>query len=147
MTQSQPPPGFFQIDGKSPDGMGRDQFVIPLVGNFQYLDENRLRQKMLEAALIPEVLDKPSGIWEDLISSGKTGWLCYSGRASGRLIRNSSINVPCPPSQVFAIYVRETRAHDGQLIVDWWEWVPSDPRNPNFPEEYDARYGKQLWPI
>lgn len=130
----------------APDGIGRQRFIIPTGENLRNLDENRHREKLLEAALIPEVLDVPLSVWEDLISGGKKGWLCYSGRPSGNMIRNVSINVPCPPQQVFAIYIRDKPAKHGQRIVDWWEWVPCDGENKDFPANYATRYGRRLWP-
>ena len=135
-----------QFSGLSPDGSSRDeQFVVAkdaILGDFR---ETRNRSKMLEGFLVPAIIAEPSAIWVDLKSPGKDDWLVYVGLPSGRFLQDTSIDIPCPPGKVFAVYVRGARARDAQRVIDSWEWIEADPDRRDFPVGHDTRYGSQLW--
>jgi hypothetical protein len=102
----QAPPGFHGIPGRSPDGIGECLFIVAkdeLLAHF-YATGNR--SKLLESLLIPEVLQAPCGIWQDLKRPGQQSAFCYSGKPTARHVYDTSITVPCPPGQVFFVYVR-----------------------------------------
>ncbi|MGH7192912.1 MAG: hypothetical protein ACREJM_05165, partial [Candidatus Saccharimonadales bacterium] len=105
----------------------------------------RNRSKQLEGFFVPEVLADPTAVWVDLKSPGKDDWLVYVGLPSGRFVEDTSIEIPCPPGKVFAVYVCGLKARGGQYIVDSWEWVEADPGRRDFPIGHATRYGSQLW--
>lgn len=139
------PPGFAQFEGLAPDGQSKAWFLVSRDSMLGHFRETRNRSKQLEGFLVPEVVMSPAGIWADLKSAGKTGWLCYVGRPAGRYAADLSIELPIHPNKVFAVYVREQRASEGQFIIDNWEWIPEHPAEKNLPEDHHSRYGKLLW--
>lgn len=140
-----PPPGFLPIAGMAPKGSGTADFIVAKDELLGDLRETRNRSKQLDGFLVPEVLAAPAAIWVDLKSPGKDDWLVYVGVPSGRFLGDTSIEIPCPPGKVFAVYVRGLKARGGQYVVDSWEWVEADPDGRDFPIGHATRYGSQLW--
>lgn len=139
------PAGFFQFPGKSPDGIGQSWFIVPRNSFLGQIRTQQIRNKQLEAYLIPATIQTPEGIWEGLERDGKRHALSYVSK-SDRFHGDISVQLPPQPNKVFAVYIRETRASHGQLIIDYWEHVPEDPDRPGFPEQHRTRYAKRLWP-
>ena len=140
------PPGFFQFPGKSPDGRESDWFIVPKDGFLGHVRSRSNRNKQLEGFIVPGTIQNPIGIWEGLERlDGKKSALAYVAIGS-RFQSDILIELPPQPNKVFTVYVRESRAVGGQLIVDYWEHLPEDGKNPGFPEYHRARYGRRLWP-
>ena len=139
------PLGFIQWEGFSPTGDGLAWFILSkgeFLGNVR---DRSIRNKQLEAYLVPKITEQPDGIWEGLDRDGKQTALAYVGR-SDRFHGDITIQLPPQPGKVFAVYIRETLASAGQFIIDYWEHVPEDIDNPGFPEKHRRRYGRRLWP-
>jgi hypothetical protein len=142
----QPPPGFFQFEGQSPDGSGRCWFVIAKGALLKHFQDTGNTQKLLEGCLVPEVLDRPTGAWQDLKRHGQEEAFCYAGKPTGRYIRDSTIQVPCPPGRVFVVYVLGKPMKEGQFKVLKWNWVEEDSGRSGFPVDHETRFGRRLWP-
>jgi hypothetical protein len=140
-----PPRGFLPIIGMAPDGSGEANFVVAKDDILADFRETRNRSKQLDGFLVPGILANPSAIWLDLKSPGKDDWLVYCGLPSGRHLQDLSIEIPCPPGKVFAVYLRGLKAAGEQWIVDSWEWLEADPQRRDFPLGHATRYGSQLW--
>jgi hypothetical protein len=112
---SSPPRGFLQFNGLSPDGSSTAERFV-----------------IAKDAILADFRETRNR------SKHLEGFL-------GRFIQDMSIEIPCPPGKVFAVYVRAARARDGQRIVDSWEWIEADPNRRDFPVGHDTRYGSQLW--
>lgn len=139
------PRGYLPIVGLAPDGSGEANFVVARDAILADFRETRNRSKHLEGFLVPEVLLHPSAIWVALKSPGKDDWLVYVGLPSARFLDDTSIEIPCPPGRVFAVYVRGVRARDGQRVVDSWEWIEADADRRDLPVGHATRYGSRLW--
>ena len=140
-----PPPGFLAFTGKSSDGSRQEQFVIAKDGILGHFRDARNKTKQMEGFLVPEVLRHPSAIWIDLLSAGKRDWMVYAGVPRGKFLQDPTIEIPCPPGQVFAVYIGGRRATSGHLVVDSWEWLEADPQRSDFPIDHASRYGRRLW--
>jgi len=140
------PPGFHQFEGRCPESGATCYFVVAKDGLLKEFHETGNRRKLLEAYLLPEVLREPVGIWQDLKRPGQEQAYCYAGKPSGRYIKDTTIHVPCPPKQVFVVYVSGLRLKDGQLKVVKWTWVEEAPDHPGFPIDHTSRFGLRLWP-
>jgi len=140
-----PPPGFFQFPGKAPDGSGQEYFVIAKDGIIGHFRDARNRAKQLEGILVPGLLMQPSAIWADLRSAGKRDWMVFTGLPSGKFLQDTTIEVPCPPGQVFAVYIQGRKATGGQFVVDSWEWLEADHERSGYPIGHTTRYGRRLW--
>lgn len=104
----------------------------------------RSRGARLECAeLVPNVLQYPAHVWrglrwddDEMFSSGP-GWLSYC-KIPAYSYREDGAKQPPRPNRVFMVCVNM----DG-VVYNWW-WVPCDPRNPEYPEQYDERFREQL---
>jgi hypothetical protein len=114
------PRGFHQFQGRAPDGTGPCYFAVAKEGLLKEFRETGNRRKLLEGYLLPEVLDEPTGVWQDLKRPGQEQAYCYAGKPSGRYVKDTTIHVPCPPKQVFVVYVAGKPLKDGQLKVIKW---------------------------
>ena len=138
------PPGYFQVEGRTPDGEGAAWFLIPQRMAEHFLKTGN-RSKFLECALIPDVLKGPTGIWHDLKRDEMKDGLCYCGLPKGRRLA-TGIEVPIPPGKVFAVFVGGQRARGGQYVVQKTNWVQECGERDGFPVDHEERFGRRLWP-
>jgi hypothetical protein len=146
METPKTPPGFSQFDGQCPDGNGRCFFVIDRNAILAHFHGTGNKQKLLESALVPLVVDHPAGCWRGLERPDQDHAFCYTGLPDERLIKDGSISVPRPPGKVFAVYISGRRVRDGQYHVVKWSWIEEDASRPGFPVNHATRFGERLWP-
>ncbi len=95
------------------------------------------------AELVPLVLQKPTHVWrglrwdDDEIHSNSPGWLSYC-KIPPHSYSEDGVKERPRPNRVFMVCVNV----EG-IAYRWW-WVPCDPRNPEYPEQYDERFREQL---
>lgn len=139
------PPGHFQFEGQCPDGSRPCWFVISKQSVLGHYRDSGHNFKAMEARLIPQVVGAPSGIWVNLKRDDQEEAICYCGQPEGRF-HDSTIEIPCPPGHVFAVYISPRRARGRQFKVTKWGWVEEDSRSPGFPVDHINRFGRRLWP-
>lgn len=103
------------------------------------LTKNGDKLRLARLKLMEEVLSNPIAIFQDWKRPEHEDGLCYVGRPEIDY-RAIDITVPAPPGMVFMIFVKESGK-----ITDW-RWEPADSENPDLPEKWQERFGKQIWP-
>ena len=89
--------------------------------------------------LVPEVLQKPKGIFEGLRKEEdqrytKTeGWLCYCGIPSCAYARNGNKIEP-RQNEVLLVFV------DIEKVAYLWYWDACDDKDPNIPIDWEMRF-------
>lgn len=93
---------------------------------------------------VQDILLKPTGIFEGLTSEGdedKTirgcGWRCFCGIPQTDYMEDGE-EIKTRPNRVFCVFVND------KYVAYNWRWEKCDPRNPQWPENYDTRFRRQL---
>ena len=98
---------------------------------------------MLECAyLVPEVLQRPTAVFEGLKREADQprsgyGWRCYCGLPDRAYSQDGTPGAPWA-REVFLVFVNE------ELVAYEWYWYPADDQDPNLPEGHDVRFVRRL---
>jgi hypothetical protein len=121
----------------SPTGLGRQEFRIPnaLVDHVQrYGPEHKFH----ELKLVKEILELPTVVFEGLREEQEEG-LCYAGIPSGSYT-NQGRKKPPLKGKTFLVFLDEERK------VFQWRWEDADPEREGYPEKWQERFERPLWP-
>jgi hypothetical protein len=95
--------------------------------------------KLARLLIAKEVVGDPAVVFEDWMRPEREECLCYGGRPDHDF-RGPQIETPPPPGMVFCVFVLPSGK-----ITDWrWELADSD--EPDYPENWNERFGRILWP-
>ena len=103
------------------------------------LTRHGVRARFFRLLLVEGMLADPMVVFQGWEREGHDNDLCYVGRPE-RDFRSGSIEVPPPPGMVFVVFVTASGK------VSEWRWEKSDEENPEFPEDYKARFRRIVWP-
>jgi hypothetical protein len=112
------------LEGLDPSGKGTQEFWIEK-DLLQFFYKKGFLHKFKAAICVQE-------------REGQEEALCYAGLASCRF-SNEGHQLPAPPGKTFVVYIRKDD------VVFRWDWEPAD-KNLTYPQDYQTRFGKQLWP-
>lgn len=122
------------------DNPGVQTRVIGLEdGQMKALNDGQHDVKLSRIQLAAEVAQDPVAVFQDWKRPEHEDGLCYVGRPSHDF-RGVEIETPPPPNMVFLVYTKPSGK-----ITDW-RWEKADPNNPDFPEDYQTRFGRLVWP-
>lgn len=103
----------------------------------------RSKGQIMEAGfIVPEILQKPTGIFEGLTQDEDedrrgVGWRCYCGIPS-KSYKTDGTEQNAFPGQVFLVFVNQ----DG--IAYNWRWENCSPADCRLPENHDRRFKRRL---
>lgn len=131
-------PGCYEFEAFNPAGDAPLRFSLStkVIAEFNKLHSGR---KSLDAAMIPEVLAKPTAIFMGLKRENMGDGISYCGVAKTRFL-DKYTTVPFPPDRVFMVFINEK-----DEIFDW-DMTREDPGFTHFPINCDDRFINLLWP-
>lgn len=116
-------------------GIEQDQLNALLHEDGTIRDKVRLTRLVLAR----EVVQAPDVVFEDWMRPEHSDGLCYCG-IPDRDLRGIGKQTPPPPGMVFCVFAKPS----GKLTR--WNWEPQDALHPGFPEDWQNRFGRVLWP-
>lgn len=92
--------------------------------------------------IVPQILQKPTGIFEGLRhdeDEDRTGygWRCYCGLPD-RSYGMDGREAPPYPGQVYLVFINDQR------VAYNWRWEKCDPDDPNLPMNHGSRFKRRL---
>lgn len=117
------------------------KFHLPEGEILRHFRETGNQSMFTDAWFIPDVCKTPVAIWQGLERSGQDESLCYSGFPSGDFAAyRGHDDIKPEAGYTFLVFLTP------DLIVTKWRWSEVDPVRPDYPIDYDTRFGAQLWP-
>lgn len=93
--------------------------------------------------LASEVVQAPVAVFENWKrNSGDPeheDGLCYCGKPDHSFLGQGK-EIPAPKGMVFLVYITKSGK------VSDWRWERASPDDPELPEDYENRFGEQIWP-
>ncbi len=87
--------------------------------------------------ILPEVLRKPTAIFQGIREEGESEWLCYCGLPSHSYHKDGTRRAPYE-DEVYLVFVNADRvAYNSR-------WEKCDPDNPKVPSNIDGRFHQRL---
>ena len=133
---------FQALDPRDPSGiqtriLGLEQAQLEALLHEDGKANDTVRLYRLKLAM--EVGQGPFVVFEDWMRPEHSDGLCYCGSPK-RDYPGRGKDVPAPPGMVFCVYAKPS----GKMTR--WDWEPRDSLNPDYPENWDTRFGRILWP-
>lgn len=132
-----PRPNCCSLLGLDPSGSGQREFWIEK-DLIQYFYKLNWMDKYKGLYSVKEVLASPAVVFQGLERDGQETALCYAGLAANSFSRDGN-PLPPPPGMTFVVYVRSDD------VVYRWDWEIA-ASNLTYPNDFQNRFGKQLWP-
>jgi hypothetical protein len=126
------------LDPFDPTGVRTWTLRIPQA-TIEWVTKSRLDAKFYRLKLVNDVVADPVAVFQGWQRPERDDDLCYIGRPE-RDYPAANVDVPAPKGMVFLVFVTKSG------VLSDWRWERSDPHNPNFPEDWKDRFGRQLWP-
>lgn len=133
------PRGYLIQDGRSPFSPRESAEFRLSQSSLNHLLRYGPSHKFFEALSIPDVLRKPSAIFQGLERDNFEAGFCYTGIPAHRYL-DHNITVPPPPGFVFTIFM------DKDLVIFDWRWERADSKMARHPLDFKNRFRKKLWP-
>lgn len=133
-----PRPNCVSLDGMAPTGEGKQEFWVDkdkIQGFFKFGP----MFKFHELKLVKELLASPAVVFQGLDRDGQEEGYCYAGLVSCRYT-NQGNQLPPQHGMTFAVYMTK------DFLIFRWDWEKSHAQTLTYPENYDKRYGREIWP-
>lgn len=98
------------------------------------------RQKYYGMRLVPEVLLKPTAVFQGLNRPEYSDGYCYAGRPAEWWI-DSKVKAPAPPDAVMLVFIKR---EFGLVVLDW-EWRRADATNKGSPANWQKDFERMIW--
>lgn len=103
---------------------------------------NRYWTIFYDAFLVPDIVESPLKIWQDLSRVGTDDFLCIAGVPTLKFARKHLVDsqIALQEGRVFLAFASD------DFVISKWRWENVDSDGSGLPSSHNARFGKEIWP-